>query len=198
MTSEAETPSRVRALTGPEATALARLAATFDDLQTALRCCEQIVAQISGGRPPSDVVLLEALWTTALLSYARGFCGDAAPLTDEDVRAVVEEKNVVDWHHVLLRLRDHYADEGTNPRELFSAGVAQDAAGAVIGIAVTSTSQPVVDEGTVRRLGALAVSLSTVVDERVGAAQKAMFATMKDATPVELARLPVLEVAAPA
>ena len=40
---------------------------------------------------------------------------------------------MLDWHKVLLRLRDHYADPAANPRERFTVGVTQDADGAPAG-----------------------------------------------------------------
>ena len=52
----------------PAAAALADLAATFEELQTVLGCCERLVAS-----PAPDELVAEALWTTALLSYTRCF-----------------------------------------------------------------------------------------------------------------------------
>ena len=75
----------------------------------------------------------------------------AAP--EDDVAATQPGAEVLEWHRVLLRLRDHYADPAVNPRERFSVGVAQDADGAAAGVAITSVRQPLVDDLTVRQTG---------------------------------------------
>ena len=71
-------PDAVRRLDSSEATELAALAGVFDDLQYALRCCEHLVGALA--RPAvdnggGDAALVEALWTGALVAYARCFSG---------------------------------------------------------------------------------------------------------------------------
>ena len=58
----------------------------FEDLQTVLRCCERLVTEFAVEGEP-DAVVVEAVWTTALLSYARCFAatGKAVALTENDV-----------------------------------------------------------------------------------------------------------------
>jgi hypothetical protein len=76
-------PDAVRRLDSSEAAELAALAAVFDDLQYTLRCCEHLVGVIA--RPDADAVLLEALWTGALVAYARCFSGRTKILADADL-----------------------------------------------------------------------------------------------------------------
>src|SRR3712207_7458889 len=52
-------------------TTLFRSAGIFEDLQHVLRCCEHLVGALA--RPDADGALVEALWTGALLAYARCF-----------------------------------------------------------------------------------------------------------------------------
>jgi len=205
---DTEPPPSLRRLESPAASGLAVLCATFEDLQTVLRCCELLVGFIA---PPegeeathdrTDPVVVEAVWTAALLSYARCFGagvegGAAAPLTEDDVAATHPGAEVLEWHRVILRLRDHYADRGVNPRERFSVGVAQDADGAAKGVAVTSIRQPLVDELTVRQLGGIVYALSEVVDGRIAAGQTQLLTEVQDVAPADLARLTVLDLAAP-
>lgn len=187
-------PTTVRALETPAALALADLASMYDELGTVLRCCERLMGTLSTAQP--DDLFAEALWTTAVLSYAR--CFAAGPrgvgLTLEDVTATKLEGDLEGWHGILLRLRDHYADPAANPRERYSVGASQDDDGKPVGIAVTSVPQPLVDEVTVRQTGALAYALSRTVDERLAAQQERVFAALRTTSPDYLATLPLIEV----
>ncbi|MBL8927960.1 MAG: hypothetical protein JNM77_17290, partial [Pseudonocardia sp.] len=73
----------VRRLNSSEATELAALAGVFDDLQYALRWCEHLVGALA--RPDPDAALVEALWTGALVAYARCFSGRTRVLADADL-----------------------------------------------------------------------------------------------------------------
>ncbi|MBA3780589.1 MAG: hypothetical protein H0X12_01905 [Nocardioides sp.] len=178
---------------GAEAQVLVELAGTFEDLQTVLQCCERLVTALAGEH---DDVLVEALWTTAMLSYARSFApGKGSALTEADLAATKLEGDLVEWHQLLLRLREHHADPAINPREIFSVGVAQDAQGAASGVALTSARQPSVDDLTVRQTGAIAYALSQLVNDRIEALQKELFEELKETPRAELDELVVLDVA---
>jgi hypothetical protein len=184
-------PSSVRQLGTPAAAALADLASTFEELQTVLGCCERLVAV-----PPPDELVAEALWTTALLSYARCFAPGArgAGLTVEDVKNTKLDGALEDWHGLLLRMRDHYADPAVDPRERFSVGVSRNSDGSPAGIAVTGLRQPLPDAVTVRQTGALAYELLHLVDDRIGAQQRRVFAAAGAMSQAELDRLPEVDV----
>ena len=191
-------PEVVRRLDDPAALALAGVVEAFDDLQTVLRCCERLVSDLSEQAEP-DAVGIEAVWTTALLSYARCFGADGSGgvLSEDDVATMHDNtEEVRKWHRLLLGLRDHYADRCVNPRERFSVGVTQDADGAASGVAITSARQPLVDDLTVRQTGAIAYALSGVVNARIEAAQQRVFADVQNRSVEELNALEVLEVTA--
>ncbi len=206
---DTDTPSAVRRLETPAATALADLAAVFEDLQTVLRCCERLVSELA--RPASELaeapegselaepddLALEAFWTTALLSYARCFTGEhpAGALTEDDVAATGLAGDVRGWHQMLLRLRAHQADPARNPREVFAVGVSQNDDGTAAGIAVTSTRQPLVDDLMVRQTGAIAYALSGLVDERIGTQQAAVAKATASMDRSQLDALPVVALA---
>lgn len=192
-------PAVLRKVETPAAAALAELAATLDDLQMVLQCCERLMAELAPRPAGPDIVAVEAFWTTALISYARCFpaVGSGAGLTEDDVRATHAEADVLSWHALLLQLRDHYADPTTNPREQFSVGVAQDPSGAASGIGITSARQPLVDDVTVRQTGAVAYALSAVVDERIVALQATVFGQVERLPEADLDRMVKLEVAQP-
>ena len=180
------------------AAALVGVVEVFEDLQTVLGCCERLVAELAVDGEP-DPVVVESVWTTALLSYARCFAatGDGVALTESDVSSTHSSPEVVEWHRLLLQLRSHYADPAVNPRERFSVGVAQDANGRASGIAITSARQPLVDDLTVRQTGAIAYALSGLVDKRIELRQKQVFHDLESWSKADLDRLDPLDVAAP-
>jgi hypothetical protein len=186
-------PATVRRLATPAAQALADLASIFNDLQTVLGCCERLVRELAG-RP--DDVVVEGVWTTALISYARCFTSGnrGMGLTEDDVRSLSLPGEVLEWHQVLRRLRKHYTDPGKNPRERFEVGAATDGEGHVGGIAITSLPQPPLDEVTVRQTGALAYQLSALVDQRITEHQKRVLSAASALSPDELRRLELIEV----
>ncbi|MBD8870298.1 hypothetical protein [Nocardioides donggukensis] len=198
---EVPAPEVVRRLDAPDADALVDLVETFEELQTVLRCCERLVAAVA--EPEPDGVLVEAVWTMALASYARCFTAreGSVALGEGDLTASQPGRpadDVLEWHRVLLRLRDHHVDPARNPRERFTAGVAQGPDGRADGIAVTSARQPLVDDLTVRQTGAIAYGLSALVDARIGERQEELLARVRDLSPEELAGLDPLDLADPA
>jgi hypothetical protein len=194
---DTETPATVRRLDTAEALELADLAAIFEDLQTVLRCCERLMAELGPHRGDPDDLTLEAFWATAVLSYTRCFStrANGIGLTPDDVTETGLAGDVLGWHQVMVKLREHYTDPALNPREEFSVGVAQDAEGKANGIAVTSTARARVDDVTVRQTGAIAYALSRIVDRRIADRQETVFAALAPLTKVELDRLPLVEVA---
>jgi hypothetical protein len=187
-------PSSARLLSTPGALGLADLVAIFDDLQFTLKCCERLVTELA--RPRPDTVVVEALWVSALNSYARCFrTGDRGMgLTVEDVEATGVPGEVAEWHALLGRIRDLSLDGPVNPRESYSVGVSLSAAGRADGVVVTSTGRPLVDEVTVRQTGRLAFELSRLVDERIEGCQRKVFEAAARMTAAQLAALPVVEV----
>jgi hypothetical protein len=188
-------PAEVRQLSAPAALALADLAGIFEDLQTVLRCCERLMAELKPGRAEPDDLALEAYWTTAVLSYGRCFAaGDRGQqLTADDVTATGLSGDVLGWHSTLEQIRLHFADPTMNPRETFSVGVARNEAGEAAGVAVTSTRLALVDEVTVRQTGAVAFELSRIVDQRISEQQQAVFTVAGGMTGAELDELPLLD-----
>jgi hypothetical protein len=188
-------PTSIRRLDGnPDARRLVGLVSAYDELQVVLRCCEKLMTIVGDGG--QDDVEVEALWTLALLSYARAFAdGNGGPvLTEADLAA--QGGDAVRWHRVLLRLRDKQADPRANPRETYTAGVAQDASGAANAVAVSSVRAPRVDAGAVRQAGAIAFPLCAVLDERIDPLQKKILAAVRDLAPVALNRMHRVEVTA--
>jgi len=188
----------MRRLDDPAAAALAGLAEVFEELQTVLGCCERLVTELAVAGEP-DPIVVEAVWATALLSYARCFSAteQGVSLSEEDLTATHSAGEVVEWHRLLLQLRDHYANPAVNPRERFSVGVAQNADGTASGVAITSARQPLVDDLTVRQTGAIAYALSGLVNERIESRQRQVRDDLFGWSKEDLDKLDPLDVAAP-
>lgn len=195
----AGSPVVARRLDGPEATELAALATVSDDVQHVLLCCERLMSALApsplgpaGGAP--DAALVEALWTSALLGYARAFAGRRGVLSTADLEALGLPGDVVAFHDLLLRLREQYGSADANPRESCSVGVVQGDDGRPVGVAVLATPLPSVDQDAVRQLGRLAFALHGRVDARMQEVQAAVLARAGELTREELAALPVVRV----
>lgn len=196
MSTESSHLSTVRRIDGPDARALADMVAVFDDLQTVLRCCERLLAELADDG--ADAVVIEGVWTTATLSYARCFAdAGGGRLTDEDVSGLALKGEVLAWHKVLCQLREHYASTELNPRARFEVGAADTADGEVGGIAITSVDQAVLDEVTVRQTGVLAYELTRLVDKRIGDQQQRVLAAARALPANELAALPLIDLVGP-
>ncbi|WP_375491245.1 hypothetical protein [uncultured Jatrophihabitans sp.] len=194
-------PQSIRRLDNPDAIRLVRLVGAYDDLQTVLVTCEQLLTVLGdparGGADPTA----EALWTFVLLCYARAFGAaeaSAAAVTETDLDPAEGEErdDVVRRHRVLMHLRDHHADPLVNPRETYTVGVAQDDDGQVNAVAVTSVPSPAVDPEAVRHVGRLAYRLCAVLDARIGELQKAILAAVRDTPKDELEAMDRIEVMA--
>jgi hypothetical protein len=185
-------PNAVRRLDGTEAEELAGLAAVFDDLQYALRCCEHLIGALA--QPAPDDALAEALWTGALVAYARAFSPRAKALTGDHLAELKLDGDVTGFHKAVLRLRDYYASRHVNPRESYTIGVAQKDNGSAAGVAVVGAQQARVDDTTVRQLGRIAYGLSGIVDARMHAAQQRVHLVAQGLDAARLARLPLVDV----
>ncbi len=186
----ATAPTTVRRFDGPEAGELAAQAAVFEDLQYVLRCCEHLVTALAPPQP--DTAFVEALWTGALVGYARCFSGRQNVLSKDDLGELNLDGDVADFHGMVLKLRDHYASRHVNPRESFTIGVAQSNEGRPTGVAVVSTPRPLVDDTTVRLLGRVAYALSGLLDARIQKTQNDVLGAAGKLSPVDLSKLPVV------
>lgn len=187
-------PPSARQLDHPAGHALADLASIFEELKIVLGCCEQLLTEIGKGAE-ANLATIEGLWTTALLSYQRCFNEGkrGQGLTEKDLAETGLEGEIVDWHRMLGKMRDHYAHKASNPREQFTVGVTQDADGQPNGIAIMSTVSPQLDELTVRQTGGIAYALSQIVDARIKAQQEVVLAAAKKMSAAELRKLPEVE-----
>lgn len=196
MPSATDRPTTLRKLDTRAARHLADLAAIFDDLRTVLGCCERLVTELAKAPEQQEPVIVEGVWTTAVLAYARCFSTErkGTRLTDEDVTRTRLADDLLESHKALLRLRTHYVDPAVNPREQFTVGAAQDSQGNTSGIAITSTALPALDDLTVRQMGALAYELGQLVDERITSQQETVRTAAAELSRSQLERLPLVRI----
>ena len=189
------TAAVVRRLDSPAAARLTDLLGVFDDLQTVLGCCERLVTELAAPHAEGNPVV-EAAWTTVLLSYTRCFAPRASgvALTEADVAAAQPEADLLAWHKALVRLRGVYAAASTNPREEFTVGVVQEEDGSASGVAITSVRRPQVNDLTVRQTGAIAFALSEVVNSRIEEQQAVVFEEVRNVPRADLDALDKIDV----
>jgi hypothetical protein len=188
-----------RRLDGPEAAQLTALAAVSDDVHHVLACCERLVAALAPPRVTpagghADAALVEALWTSALLAYARAFAPRAGVLTTADLEALGLQGDVLGFHDLLLRLREQYGSVDANPRESCSVGVVEGDDGRPVGVAVMAAPLPLVDQEAASQLGRLAYALNGRVDGCMEEVQARVLDRARELTQEELAALPLVRV----
>lgn len=188
-------PERVRKIETPAAMALGDLSAIFGELIRVVDCCEWLLLELAAARDSRREVLIEAVWSSALSSYARCFVPGprGMGLTKEDITATNLTGKVTEWHEMLLGARSYYANEEAGNRENHVVGVSQDAQGKANGVAIMSPPRPEIDETTVGQTGHLALELSRIVDDRIGTQQETVYAACKEMSVEALEMLPTVE-----
>jgi hypothetical protein len=185
------TPMLTVALDLPSARILADQAAIIADLQFVMDCCKRLLTELAKPEIARDSVVPQALWSAALVAYARCFgAGRRFGLTTEDVRTLPLQGEVMKYHKWVLRERDTLAKHPASPFEAAKVGAALSPPGQeerrVEGIAILSASRVLVDDNGVRQLGGLASELAKQTAER---AQKQQDAVLADAQKLSLESL---------
>jgi hypothetical protein len=179
------------ALDVPSAQVLADQAAIIGDLQFVMECCKRLLTELAKPEITRDAVVPNALWSAALVAYARCFGkGKRFGLTVEDVRTLPLEGEVMKYHRWVLAERDKLATHASNPFEATKIGAALSPPDRdkrqVEGIAILATSHVLVDDTGVRQLGGLA---SELAKQTAGKAQKQQDIVLADAQQLSLDRL---------
>src|SRR5256886_16775078 len=87
------------ALDLPSARTLADQASIIGDLQFVMECCKRLLTELARPEEDRDAVVPQALWSAALVAYARCFGkGKRFGLTAEDVRTLPLRGEVVKDH----------------------------------------------------------------------------------------------------
>ena len=151
------------ALDSPPAQVLADQAGIIADLQFVMDCCKRLLAELAKADEERDGVVPLALWSAAVVSYARCFThGKQFGLRTGDVRALPLQGEVLKFHHWVLGERQKIAAHPASPFDAARVGAAlsDGSARRVEGIAIMSASRVLVDAVGVRQLGGLASELA--------------------------------------
>lgn len=158
-------PGPTVALDVPSARILADQASVIQDLQFVMDCCKRLLAELARAEEHRDGVVPLALWSSALVAYARCF-GESgrSGLAVDDVRNLPLQGAVMKFHEWVIDERDKLTGRPADPFEAARIGAALSPADSearrVEGIAIFATSHVVIDATGVRQLGGLASELA--------------------------------------
>src|SRR5229473_7644245 len=159
------------ALDMPSAHVLADQASIIQDLQFVMDCCKRLLTELARPEEDRDAVVPQALWSSALVAYARCFGkGRRFGLATEDVRSLPLQGEVMKYHKWVIEERNKLTVHPANPFEATKVGAALSPPGQaqrrVEGIAILSTSHVLVDDTGVRQLGGLSSELAKQTAEK--------------------------------
>lgn len=179
------------ALDTPSARILAAQTSVIQDLQFVMDCCKRLLAELARPEEDRDGVVPLALWSSALLAYARCFGeGRLSGLAVEDVRNLPLQGAVMKFHEWVIDERDKLIEHPADPFEAAKIGAVLSPAGQkerrIEGIAVFSTSRVLIDVTGVRQLGGLASELAKQTADK---AQRQQDSVLSDAQQLDMGSL---------
>ena len=125
----------------------------------------RLLAELDRPEEDRDEILPVALWSSALVAYARCFgAGERSGLTVDDVQNLTLQGAVTKFHAWIIEECGKVTEHPADPFEEAKIGASLAPAGQkerrVEGIAVFSTSRVLIDATGVRQLGGLASELA--------------------------------------
>jgi hypothetical protein len=201
---EASTQSPM--LTVPLDTEAARIladqAAIIQDLQFVMDCCRRLLTELDKPAQDRDAVVPQALWSAALVAYARCFGRSKRfGLTSEDVHALPLQGAVMKYHQWVIKERGTLTSHPANPFDVAKVGAALSAPEGknrrIEGIAILANSHVLVDDIGVRQLGGLASELAKQTAEKAQAQQDRVLDDAREIGLDKLYQLPPLATHAP-
>ena len=186
-----QVPGLTVALDIPSARILADQASIIQDLQFVMDCCKRLITELGQPEDDRDGVVPQALWSSALVAYARCFGeGSRLGLVTEDVRSLPLHGAVMKFHEWIIGERDKLTAHPADPFEAARIGAALSPPGPeerrVQGIAIFSASRVLIDVTGVQQLGALASELAKQTAEK---AQKQQDSVLVDAQQLDIGSL---------
>jgi len=191
------------ALDLPSAHVLADQASTIQDLQFVMDCCKRLLTELAKPGEERDPVVPQALWSSALVAYARCFGkGGRSGLATEDVRNLPLQGAVMKFHRWVIEERNKLTAHPANPFEGAKVGAALSPPGRaeqrVEGVAIFSANRVLIDAIGVRQLGGLASELAKQTAEKATEQQDLVLADAQQLNIDRLYRLPPLRMGPPA
>ena len=190
------------ALDTPSALVLADQASTIQDLQFVMDCCKRLLTELARPEEERDAVVPQALWSSALVAYARCFGkGGRSGLATEDVRNLPLQGAVMKFHRWVIEERNKLTAHPANPFEGARVGAALSPPGQaeqrVEGVAIFSANRVLIDAIGVRQLGGLASELARQTAEKAQKQQDLVLADAQQLTIDRLYKLPPLRTRPP-
>jgi hypothetical protein len=186
-----QAPGLTVALDIPSARILADQTSVIQDLQFVMDCCKRLLAELGRPEEDRDGVVPLALWSSALIAYARCFGqGRRSGLAADDVRNLPLQGAVMKFHEWVIEESAKLTEHPTNPFEAARIGAALSPAGQkqrrVVGIAIFSASRVLIDATGVRQLGGLA---SELAKQTAVKAQRQQDSVLSDAQQLDIGSL---------
>jgi hypothetical protein len=183
----AGTPLTV-ALDTPSAQILADQASIINDLQFVMDCCKRLLTELARPQEERDGVVPQALWSSALVAYARCFSeGRRSGLAIDDVQNLPLQGAVMKFHTWVIGECGKLIAPPAEPYDAVTIGAALAPPGQkkrrVEGIAVFSTSRVLIDVIGVRQLGGLASELAKQTAQK---AEKQQDVVLTDAQQLDI------------
>ena len=190
------------ALDLPSAQILADQAGIIQDLQFVMDCCKRLLTELARPEEDRDEVVPQALWSSALVAYARCFSKNRRfGLTAEDVQKLPLHGAVMKFHKWITGERNRLTAHPADPFEAAKVGAALSSSGQierrVEGIAIFSESRVLIDAIGVRQLGGLASELAKQTAEKAQEQQDSVLADAQRLNIDSLYRLPPLRMRPP-
>jgi hypothetical protein len=181
-----------------EAAATAELLSIRQDLLLTEQMCERLLDLLRA--PSSDPILIEALWSAALVRYSRSFTTGKRQTLDPSLVADLPG-DPMSAHVYYKNQRDKFIAHSVNPFEQSVVGLVLSPPDSetrqVIGVADLVLRQISADEHDVRQLGALANEMRKQVELQIDDGKKKVLAAAKRERMDDLYRLEPMELAPP-
>ena len=176
------------ALDTPSARVLADQASIINDLQFVMDSCKRLLDELARPQEDRDGVVPQALWSSALVTYARCFSADRrSGLAVDDVQNLPLQGAVMKFHTWVIEECGKLTAPPADPYEAVTIGAALAPPGQkkrrVEGIAVFTTSRVLIDVIGVRQLGGLASELAKQTAQK---AEKQQHEVLTDAQQLDL------------
>jgi hypothetical protein len=176
------------ALDTPSARVLADQASIINDLQFVMDSCKRLLDELARPQEDRDGVVPQALWSSALVAYARCFSADRrSGLAVDDVQNLPLQGAVMKFHTWVIEECGKLTAPPADPYEAVTIGAALAPPGEkkrrVEGIAVFTTSRVLIDVIGVRQLGGLASELAKQTAQK---AEKQQHEVLTDAQQLDL------------
>jgi hypothetical protein len=164
----------------PEAKRLADLASILRDLQATIETCKRVVEILDSDK--NNVILIEGLWSAALVRYVRCFAfGKRYGLTEEVFEGL--KGDPIGTHRWYKNMRDKHVAHSVNPYEQVRVGIVlspeESKDRKVIGVSTLAGSYICPDKKGVEQLGMLANVLIRKVKELGKKCEKSVLETAK-------------------